>query len=178
MCLDVGTRTIGIALSDPMAVVAQPAGVVRRRSLGEDVEHLSSIMRANEVGKVVVGLPKNMDGSLGESAARAKRLAQALGACTGVPVVFWDERLSTVSAERALIEADVSRRRRKGLVDSVAAAVILQGYLDNSREAVGEDGEDGAGDEETRASQGSCVHGISGEGKRDGGAEGPGAGEE
>lgn len=140
MGLDVGTKTIGVALSDPMAFFAHPAGVVRRRSLREDLANLASLICDNAVSQVVVGLPKNMDGSLGESAARARRLAKALEDRIGVPVVLWDERLSTVSAERALIEADVSRRRRKGLVDSVAAAVILQGYLDNRRGAVGDGG--------------------------------------
>lgn len=130
MGLDVGTKTIGVALSDPTAAFAQPAGVVRRTSMREDLAHLTSLMRENDVGQVVVGLPRNMDGSLGESAARAKRLAEAIEERAGMQVTLWDERLSTVSAERALIEGDVSRRRRKGLVDSVAAAVILQGYLD------------------------------------------------
>lgn len=133
MGLDVGTKTIGVALSDPTAAVAQPAGVVRRTSMKDDLASLRTLIRDNRVEQVVVGLPKNMDGSLGESAARAGRLAEALERQAEVSVVLWDERLSTVTAQRALIEADVSRRRRKGLVDSVAAAIILQSYLDSRR---------------------------------------------
>lgn len=153
MGLDVGTKTIGVALSDPTAAFAQPAGVVRRTSPRDDLARLISLIRDNAVGQVVVGLPKNMDGSLGESAARARRLAEALEGRAGVPVVLWDERLSTVSAERALIEADVSRRRRKGLVDSVAAAIILQSYLD-SRRGAGGSSEPGDGVPDPGASEG------------------------
>lgn len=153
MGLDVGTKTIGVALSDPTAAFAQPVGVVRRTSRRDDLARLISLIRDNAVGQVVVGLPKNMDGSLGESAARAKRLAEALEDRAGVPVVLWDERLSTVSAERALIEADVSRRRRKGLVDSVAAAIILQSYLD-SRRGAGGSSEPGDGVPDPGASEG------------------------
>lgn len=146
MGLDVGTKTIGVALSDPTAAFAQPAGVVRRTSMRDDLASLRTLIRDNGVEQVVVGLPKNMDGSLGESAARAGRLAEALERQAEVSVVLWDERLSTVSAQRALIEADVSRRRRKGLVDSVAAAIILQSYLDSRRASgAGGAGMSGAG---------------------------------
>lgn len=131
MGLDVGSKTVGVALSDPTGTFGQPFCVLRRSSDRRDMARLSSIIAENEVVQVVVGLPRNMDGSLGESAIRASRFAEALQARTSVPVVTWDERLSTVSAERALIEADVSRRRRKGLVDSVAATIILQSYLDS-----------------------------------------------
>lgn len=131
MGLDVGSKTVGVALSDPTGTFGQSFCVLRRTSDRRDMARLSSIIDENEVMQVVVGLPKNMDGSLGESAARACKFAEALQARTSVPVVTWDERLSTVSAERTLIEADVSRRRRKSLVDSVAATIILQSYLDS-----------------------------------------------
>jgi len=137
MGLDVGTKTIGVSLSDPTGCFAQPAGVITRASFRGDLARLVSLVRGNGVALVVVGLPMNMDGSLGESAARAKRLAEALEDRAGVPVVLWDERLSTVSAERALLEADVSRRRRRQVVDSVAAAIILQSYLDSRKPSDG-----------------------------------------
>ncbi len=130
MGLDVGAKTVGVAISDPTGVFGQPHSVVRRTSLGNDLARIASLVREYEVARVVVGLPRNMDGSLGESAARAKEFGEALEAYASVPVVTCDERLSTVSAERALVEADVSRRRRRRVIDSVAAAIILQSYLD------------------------------------------------
>ncbi len=135
MGLDLGSKTVGVALSDPAGVIGQPLCVLRRTSTRTDIDRLVSLMRKNDVARVVVGVPRNMDGSPAASAPIVLRFIEALRTRASVPVVTWDERLSTVAAERALIEADVSRRRRRTVVDSVAASVILQGYLDSLRGA-------------------------------------------
>ena len=128
--LDLGTRTIGVAVSDRMRSVASPLEVVRRRKFTLDAARLAEIAAAREICGLVLGLPRNMDGSEGPRAQSARAFARNLQRIVDLPMVFWDERLSTVAAERALLEADASRAKRAAVVDQVAAAYILQGALD------------------------------------------------
>lgn len=139
LALDVGARTIGLALSDPDGIMATPWETLSRRGEAADVAELLVRIEAREVGCVVVGLPLELDGREGHRARRVLRLAdvlrERLQARPGAPVevLTWDERFSTAAAERALIEADVSRKRRKDKIDAVAAQMILQGWLDAGR---------------------------------------------
>ncbi len=133
MGLDVGDKTIGIALSDLLGWTAQPLTVLRRTSLKQDLEELARICREQEVEKIVVGLPRNMNGTYGPRAQLVMEFKEKLEQALGLPVETWDERLSTAAAERTLLAADVSRARRKQVVDKLAAVVILQGYLDRQR---------------------------------------------
>ena len=135
--LDLGTKTIGVAVSDRLRGVATPLETVRRRRFGLDAARLMEIAEARALGGVVIGLPRNMDGSEGPRAQSARAFARNLSGLTALPIAFWDERLSTVAAERALLEADTSRRRRSEIIDSVAAAYILQGALDRLRNLEG-----------------------------------------
>ncbi len=138
--LDVGTRTVGVALSDPLGITAQTLTTLRRTGLRADLAALQRLAKAHEVTHAVVGLPLNMDGSEGASAARSRAFGAALAKALELPVEYWDERLSTVAANRALRETDASRQRRRELVDQVAAAFILQGWLDAHRPGLpGED---------------------------------------
>ena len=131
MGLDVGTRTIGVAVSDLLGLTAQGITTIRRRSLEYDLNELAKIIEQYGVDAFVVGLPLNMNGTEGESAERARLLAASLTERFGLPVYFQDERLSTVAAQRTLIAGDVSRKGRKQVVDKLAAVFILQTYLDN-----------------------------------------------
>lgn len=128
--LDYGTKTIGIALSDEFGLTAQPLETLRRSGLNRDIEYLLSLISKRSVGLIVVGMPLNMDGSHGERAKAAEAFMRKLKQSTGIPVAAWDERLSTVAVNRVLLEADTSREKRKTAVDKLAAAYILQGYLD------------------------------------------------
>ena len=130
MGLDVGEKTIGIALSDELGFTAQPFQTLKRKGDGEDLRAIRTLLEERGISRVVVGLPKNMDGSIGRQARRVAAFAEKIEKALGVPVVHWDERLSTVAAERVLIQADLSRAKRKKHVDKLAATVILQGYLD------------------------------------------------
>lgn len=131
MGLDVGEKTIGIALSDELLFTAQPYQTLERKGDDEDLRVLRILMNEKGISTVVVGLPKNMDGSMGRQARKVAVFAEKIETALDVPVVHWDERLSTVAAERVLIQADLSRAKRKKHVDKLAAAVILQGYLDS-----------------------------------------------
>jgi putative Holliday junction resolvase len=133
--LDVGTKTIGVAVSDGLGLTAQGVTTVRRTSLKADLAALTALAREHEVERVVVGLPLNMDGSEGPRAEASRKFADTVSQALGVPVEFWDERLSTVAATRTLLEADVSRARRREVIDQVAAQFILQGWLDARRPA-------------------------------------------
>ncbi len=138
--LDVGTRTVGVALSDPLGITAQTLTTLRRTGLRADLAALRQLAEAHQVTHAVVGLPLNMDGSEGASAARSREFGEALAKALELPVEYWDERLSTVAANRALRETDASRQRRRELVDQLAAAFILQGWLDAHRPGLpGED---------------------------------------
>jgi putative holliday junction resolvase len=131
--LDVGTRTVGVALSDALGITAQTLTTLRRAGLRKDISALKGLAEAHEVSCAVVGLPLNMDGTEGPSAARSRAFGAALARALDVPVHYWDERLTTVAANRALRESDLSGERRRAVVDQVAAALILQGWLDAQR---------------------------------------------
>ena len=132
MGLDVGTRTIGIAISDELGFTAQGLKTLKRKSKKDDLREIAIIIGQFEINKIVVGLPKNMNGTLGEQADNVLRWIEVLKDQTHLPVLTWDERLSTVGANKVLLEADLSRRKRKKVVDKLAAVLILQGYLDQS----------------------------------------------
>jgi putative Holliday junction resolvase len=134
MGLDLGSHTIGVAISDELRMTAQGLKTIRRGSMEEDLRELTAIISQFEVDKVVVGLPRNMDGTLGEQAKKALKWIKTIEERTHLPVISWDERLSTVAATRILLEADLSRRKRKKTVDKLAAVLILQGFLDHSRD--------------------------------------------
>jgi putative holliday junction resolvase len=128
--VDLGEKRLGVALSDPSGTVASPFATIPHRSQRGDVERITALCREHEVAAVVVGWPRNMDGTSGLPARRAEAFAQVLRRALAVPVELWDERLSTVAADRALLEGNVTRRRRRVLRDRVAAALILQAWLD------------------------------------------------
>ncbi len=130
MGLDVGSKTVGVAVSDALGITAQGVTTVRRTGLKRDLAALEALAREHEVTRAVVGLPINMDGTEGPRAEASREFARALEQALGIPVELWDERLSTVAAERALLEADVSRAKRRQVIDQVAATLILQGWLD------------------------------------------------
>ncbi|TLS39297.1 Holliday junction resolvase RuvX [Pseudalkalibacillus caeni] len=133
--LDVGSKTIGVAVSDEMGWTAQGIETVKRNPHHGDVlpERLKEIIKSYELDKIVVGLPKNMDGSIGPSGKICMEFAEQLRESYEVPVMMWDERLTTMAAERMLISADVSRKKRKKVIDKMAAVMILQGYLDSNQ---------------------------------------------
>ncbi len=131
--LDPGERRIGVAVSDPRGVAAQPLRVIERASFAEDAARLRELVEARKAERVVVGLPLGMDGEAGPAARSARRYANRLRRELQVEVVLWDERLSTAEAERSLLSAGESRARRREVRDAVAAALILQSYLDAQR---------------------------------------------
>ncbi|MEM9394546.1 MAG: Holliday junction resolvase RuvX [Pseudomonadota bacterium] len=139
--LDLGTATIGVAISDRLWSVATPLETIRRKKFGTDAVALEALLTAREVGGIVVGLPRNMDGSEGPRAQSTRAFARNLAARGVPPICFWDERLSTVAAERALLEADTSRKKRAMVIDHVAAGYILQGALDRFRHLAHEEAE-------------------------------------
>lgn len=128
--LDVGSKTIGMALSDVTRSVATPYHTVRRTKFTADAKVIAAAIEEQDVGGVVIGLPLNLDGSEGPRAQSTRAFARNLAARIAVPILFWDERLSTAAVERHLIEADASRKRRAEVIDRMAAAYILQGALD------------------------------------------------
>ncbi|MGI6412759.1 MAG: Holliday junction resolvase RuvX [Syntrophomonadaceae bacterium] len=130
MGLDVGDKRIGVALSDPLKLTAQGQCVIERRSPDADLDRITAICMEYQVGKIVVGLPLNMNGTEGPKALEIRTFARKLQNCSRLPVEFYDERLTTKSAERLLINADVSRKKRKQVIDKLAAVNILQHYLD------------------------------------------------
>ena len=130
MALDVGSKRIGVALSDPLKITAQGLQTFQRTSLEEDIKGLWQIIDEHEVSQLVEGLPKNMDGTIGFKAEEVQQFIADLTAERKIETIWIDERLTTVSAERVLLEADVSRAKRKKVIDKMAAVVILQSYLD------------------------------------------------
>ncbi len=132
LALDVGDKTIGVAASDALGLTAQGIETIRRQSLDKDMKRLKELTKLYETNTFIIGLPKNMNGTQGERCDIvrdfAKKLQQKLAKSQ---VIFWDERLSTVAAERSLIAADVSRAKRRKVIDKMAAVFILQGYLDS-----------------------------------------------
>ncbi|WP_171173410.1 Holliday junction resolvase RuvX [Ruegeria sp. HKCCD8929] len=133
MGLDLGDKTIGVAVSDRMRGVASPLETVRRRKFSLDAARLIEIVTEREIGGIVLGLPRNMDGTEGPRCQSTRAFARNLTRLTELPIGFWDERLSTVAAEKALLEADTTRKRRGQVIDHVAAGYILQGALDRMR---------------------------------------------
>ncbi|WP_322866261.1 Holliday junction resolvase RuvX [Aquicoccus sp. G2-2] len=133
MGLDLGTKTIGVAVSDGLRSVATPLETVKRRKFGLDAARLLEITAHRALVGFVLGLPRNMDGSEGPRCQSTRAFARNLTRLTDLPLTYWDERLSTVAAERALLEADTSRKRRAEVIDHVAASYILQGLLDRLR---------------------------------------------
>ena len=130
MGLDFGTKTIGVAVSDSVLSVASPLETIKRRKFTLDAEALMGLIRERSIGGVVLGLPLNMDGSEGPRVQSTRAFVRNFAPICGLPITFWDERLSTVAAERALLEADTTRKRRSEVIDHVAASYILQGTLD------------------------------------------------
>ncbi len=133
MGLDLGEKTIGVAVSDRMRGVASPLETVRRKKFTLDSARLIEIVTDREIWGILLGLPKNMDGSEGPRCQSTRAFARNLSRLTDLPIGFWDERLSTVAAEKALLEADTTRKRRGQVIDHVAASYILQGALDRLR---------------------------------------------
>ncbi|MEM9585398.1 MAG: Holliday junction resolvase RuvX [Pseudomonadota bacterium] len=131
--LDLGTKTLGVAVSDVMQTVATPLETIKRTKFTNDAQALLAIIAQRNLGGLVLGLPLNMDGSDGPRVQSTKAFARNLSRLTELPIAYWDERLSTVAAERALLEADTSRKRRGEVIDHVAAGFILQGALDRMR---------------------------------------------
>jgi putative Holliday junction resolvase len=133
MGLDLGEVRIGVAVSDPLGMTAQGIEVIRRRSETDDMQRLGELIQQYEVQKIVLGFPKNMNGTIGPRGEITREFADLLKNTFELPVILWDERLSTMAAERMLIEADVRREKRKQVVDKMAAAIILLNYLDSIR---------------------------------------------
>jgi len=131
--LDLGSATIGVAVSDSFQSVATPLETIRRKKFSADADRLLQIVQARAIGGLILGLPYNMDGTEGPRCQSTRAFARNLSRLCDLPIGFWDERLSTVAAERALLEADTSRKRRSEVIDHVAAGYILQGVLDRLR---------------------------------------------
>lgn len=133
MGLDVGSKTVGVALSDAFGWTAQGLETIKINEEKQDFgfSQLGHIIKEHEVSKIVVGLPKNMNGTIGPRGEASQYYASELEKRYGLPVILWDERLTTMAAERVLLEADVSRQKRKKVIDKMAAVMILQGYLDS-----------------------------------------------
>jgi len=128
--LDIGDKRIGVALSDPDGILASPLTIINRREERLDIEAITNIVNQYQVKQIIVGLPRSMDGTIGKQAEKVKALTQRLCQHTQVPVEFRDERLSTVSAKRLMREANAPKTKKKARDDAIAAAIILQGYLD------------------------------------------------
>ncbi len=131
--IDAGTKTLGLALSDVTRTIASPLTVLKRTKFKEDAAHLLRIAAEHQITGFVLGLPVNLDGSSGPRVQATRALARNMNALTDLPILLWDERLTTAAAERTLLEADASRKRRAEVIDKLAAAIILQGALDRMR---------------------------------------------
>ncbi|TVY00462.1 Holliday junction resolvase RuvX [Cohnella terricola] len=131
MGLDYGERRIGVAMSDLFGWTAQGLEVIDRKVVTDPMARIAELIKEYEVGAIVVGLPKNMNGTIGPSGENCITFAESIKQTLDLPVRLWDERLTTVSAERTLLEADVSRNKRKQVIDKMAAAILLQSYLDS-----------------------------------------------
>ncbi len=131
LALDIGDVLIGVAISDPDMIIAQGLDSIKRVSLKKDIDIIIEIIKKYEIGKIIVGLPKTLDDRIGIQAEKVLTFIDYLKKRTEVPIVTWDERLTTVSANRVLLDADVSRKKRRKFADKLSAVIILQGYLDN-----------------------------------------------
>jgi putative pre-16S rRNA nuclease len=136
--LDVGTKTVGIALSDVTRSIATPYDTLRRTKFTADAKRIAELVEEFDVGAIVIGLPINLDGTEGKRAQSTRAFVRNLGGHVAVPLLLWDERLSTAAVERLLLEADASRKRRAEVIDRMAAAYILQGALDRLRHLAGQ----------------------------------------
>lgn len=137
MGLDFGSKTVGVAISDPLLVTAQSLETITRKSenkLRQTMARIEELIEEYQVDKIVLGLPKNMNGTEGERVEKTKEFQSMLFRRTGIPIEFWDERLTTVAADQVLMESGIRREYRKDYVDAVAASLILQGYLDYLRQ--------------------------------------------
>ena len=128
--LDVGERRIGVAVCDELGLTAQGIGVIKRNGLNQDIKSIEDLIKQYNVSKIVLGIPKNMNGTEGPAAEKVRAFGRLLEEKTALKVSYWDERLSTSSAQRVMLDADISRRKRKANVDRLAAVIILQNYLD------------------------------------------------
>ena len=129
MGLDIGSHTIGVAISDELKVTAQGLKTIRRKSMKEDLSEISNLISEFKIDKIVIGLPKNMDGTLGKQAKMVLQWIKKLRERINLPVATWDERLTTMEASKVLLQADLSRKKRKRVIDKLSAILILQGYL-------------------------------------------------
>lgn len=130
LALDYGSKRMGVALSDELGWTAQPLETFERRTLDRDIAHIQALVQSHEVGQVLIGLPLRLNGEEGPAVQAVRRFIEQLSPALSVPIITWDERMTTCAAEDLLIAADVSRKKRKGVVDRVAAAILLQGYLE------------------------------------------------
>ena len=130
MGLDLGSKTIGVAISDSFRSIATPLKTIRRTKFSEEVKVLFKLISEREISGIIIGLPKNMDGTEGARCQSTRAFARNIITFTDFPISYWDERLSTVAAEKALLAADINRKRRSEVIDHVAASYILQGALD------------------------------------------------
>ena len=140
MGLDYGAKTVGVAISDPLLITAQGVEIIRRKEenkLRRTLARIEELVLEYDIGQIVVGLPKRLNATEGERVERTKEFAEKLTRRTGLPVVFWDERLTTVAAHRAMAEAGLGRAAQKERVDQIAAVLILQNYLDDRKNADG-----------------------------------------
>ena len=136
--LDYGTKTVGVAMSDPLLLTAQGVEIIRREhenKLRKTYARIEELCRENEVDRIVLGYPKNMNNTEGERCERTNEFKEALERRTGLPVILWDERLTTVAADKTMIESGIRRENRKDYVDEIAAVLILQGYLESIRDS-------------------------------------------
>jgi putative holliday junction resolvase len=131
--LDIGSKRIGVAISDELGFTAQGLETILCKNPDGDVEQIAGLVESYQVVEIVVGMPYNMNGTEGPQAQKVRALMQRIGEKTHKPVQEWDERLSTAAADRALLEADMSRAKRRKVIDKIAAVIILQGYLDRQR---------------------------------------------
>lgn len=137
--LDFGSKTVGVAISDPLFITAQGVEIIRRKDenkLRQTLARIEELIKEYEVGTIVLGLPKNMNNTLGDRVEKTMAFREALERRTGLTVIMWDERLTTVAADRAMMEAGIRRENRKDYVDMIAAEFILQGYLDSKSNGV------------------------------------------
>ncbi len=131
LALDVGEKTVGVAVSDPLRLIAQPITTIRRRGIRSDLRAIVDLVASNDAVEIVVGMPLRLQGDEGPAAQAVLSFIEKLRPVVDIPIVPWDERFSTVQAERALLEANLSRDKRRGVIDRVAAVIILQSYLDS-----------------------------------------------
>lgn len=134
MGLDVGDATIGVAVSDELELIAQAISTIRRKTIQEDIKAIRNIIVGKKINKIVIGFPKNMNNTIGERGNKTIEFSEIVKtAFSDLEIVLWDERLTTVAAEKVLLEANVSRKNRKKVIDKVAAVFILQNYLDSQK---------------------------------------------